>query len=105
MLKYQNPDEYERRKQEAYVLGEGNPSPSVVLFTTDVASMALQEFVHRLQGFRGNDGAVSQKVRKFKLREDEDRHQGMKAKLHCQVCGSSEHWGIGDVEPFLNLVG
>jgi molybdopterin/thiamine biosynthesis adenylyltransferase len=103
MLKYQNPDEYQRRKQEAYVLGEGNPSPSVVLFTTDVASMALQEFVHRLQGFRGTDGAVSQQVRKFKLRED--RRQGMKPKSHCQVCGSSEHWGIGDVEPFLGVVG
>jgi hypothetical protein len=48
-------------------------------------------------------GAISQQVRKFKLRED--RRQGMKAKPHCSVCGSSEHWGIGDIEPFLNLVG
>lgn len=103
MLKYQNPAEYERRKAEAYVLGEGNPSPSVVLFTTDVASMALQELVHRLQGFRGKDDAVFQQVRKFKLRED--RRQGMQPKPHCQVCGSADRWGIGDVEPFLDLVG
>jgi molybdopterin/thiamine biosynthesis adenylyltransferase len=103
ILKYQNPEEYKRRKEEAYVLGEGNPSPSVVLFTTDVASMALQEFVHRLQGFRGNDGEVQQQVRKFKLRED--RRQGILPKSHCQICGSSERWGVGDVEPFLNLVG
>jgi molybdopterin/thiamine biosynthesis adenylyltransferase len=103
MLKYQNPNEYERRKVEAYVLGEGNPSPSVVLFTTDVASMALQELVHRLQGFRGKEGAVSQQVRKFKLRED--RRQGLPPKPHCSVCGSAERWGIGDVEPFLDLVG
>jgi molybdopterin/thiamine biosynthesis adenylyltransferase len=103
ILKYQNPDEYERRKEEAYVLGEGDPSPSVVLFTTDVASMALQELVHRLQGFRGSDGAVQQQVRKFKLRED--RRQGTSSKPHCQVCGSSEHWGIGDVKPFLHVVG
>jgi hypothetical protein len=74
-----------------------------VLFTTDVASMALQELVHRLQGFRGQDGAVSQQVRKFKLRED--RRQGMPPKPHCQVCDSAERWGIGDVEPFLDLVG
>jgi molybdopterin/thiamine biosynthesis adenylyltransferase len=103
ILKYQNPEEYERRKEEAYVLGEGNPSPSVVLFTTDVASMALQEFVHRLQGFRGNDGAVQQQVRKFKLRED--RRQGISSKPHCQVCGSTELWGIGDTGAFLGLTG
>jgi molybdopterin/thiamine biosynthesis adenylyltransferase len=103
ILKYQNPEEYERRKEEAYVLGEGNPSPSVVLFTTDVASMALQEFVHRLQGFRGNDGAVQQQVRKFKLRQD--RCQGTSPKPHCPVCGSTELWGIGDTGAFLGLTG
>jgi molybdopterin/thiamine biosynthesis adenylyltransferase/proteasome lid subunit RPN8/RPN11 len=105
MLKYQNPEEYARRKEEAYVIGEGNPSPSVVLFTTDAASMALQELVHRLQGFRGKDGAISQKVRKFKLGEEEDRHQGGQPRQYCQVCGCSDNWGIGDVEPFLGLVG
>ncbi len=102
MLKQQNPDEYERRKAEAYVQGEGNPSPSVVLFTTDVASMALQELVHRLQGFRGEGGAVSQRVRKFKLMDD--RRQGGVSQPHCPVCGSSAHWGIGDTEPFLGLL-
>jgi molybdopterin/thiamine biosynthesis adenylyltransferase len=101
MLKQRNPDEYERRKAEAYVQGEGNPSPSVVLFTTDVASMALQELVHRLQGFRG-DGAVAQRVRKFKLMDD--RRQGGVSRSHCPVCASSAHWGIGDTEPFLGLL-
>ena len=52
-LKQNNPEAYEQRKAEAYVVGEGNPSPSVVLFTTDVASMGLQELLHRLQGFSG----------------------------------------------------
>jgi molybdopterin/thiamine biosynthesis adenylyltransferase len=102
MLKQQNPDEYERRKAEAYVQGEGNPSPSVVLFTTDVASMALQELVHRLQGFRGDDGSVAQRVRKFKLMDD--RRQGGVSQPHCPVCSSSAHWGIGDTEPFLGLL-
>jgi molybdopterin/thiamine biosynthesis adenylyltransferase len=102
MLKQQNPDEYERRKAEAYVQGEGNPSPSVVLFTTDVASLALQELVHRLQGFRGDDGAVAQRVRKFKLMDD--RRQGGVSQPHCPVCSSSAHWGIGDTEPFLGLM-
>lgn len=102
-LKQQNPEEYKRRKAEAYVLGEGDPSPSVVLFTTDVASMGLQELLHRLQGFRGNNGAVAQRVRKFKLMED--RRQGCIPNTNCPVCGVTEHWGQGDIEPFLGMVG
>lgn len=102
MLKQQNPDEYKWRKAEAYVQGEGNPSPAVVLFTTDVASMALQELVHRLQGFRGDRGSVAQQVRKFKLMDD--RRQGRASQPHCPVCSSSAHWGIGDTEPFLGLL-
>lgn len=102
LLKQQNPEEYDRRKAEAYVHGEGNPSPSVVLFTTDVASMALQELVQRLQGFRGDDGAAAQRVRKFKLMDD--RRQGCNPQPHCPVCGSSAHWGMGDTEPFLGLL-
>lgn len=102
-LKQQNPEEYERRKLEAYVLGEGNPSPSVVLFTTDVASMGLQELLHRLQGFRGINGAIAQRVRKFRFTED--RRQGATHNPCCPVCGVTEHWGRGDVEPFLGQVG
>ncbi|MBD2328369.1 ThiF family adenylyltransferase [Alkalinema sp. FACHB-956] len=102
-LKRNNPTEYERRKAEAYVLGEGNPSPAVVLFTTDVAIMAIEELVHRLQGFRGENSAVAQRVRKFHLMED--RRQGANPAPYCPVCGSVEHWGRGDIDPFLNLVG
>jgi|GEM_PF-6045060 len=99
-LKRTNPSEYERQKAEAYVLGEGNPSPSVVLFTTGVAIMTIEELVHRLQGFRENVGAVAQRVRKFHLMTD--RHQGANLNPHCPVCGTDECWGRGDVVPFLN---
>ena len=102
-LKQNNPAEYERRKSEAYVLGEGNPSPAVVLFTTDVAIMAIKELIHRLQGFRGENNAVAQRVRKFHLMED--RRQGANPDPYCPVCGAVEHWGRGDIDPFLNLVG
>jgi molybdopterin/thiamine biosynthesis adenylyltransferase len=102
-LKLINPDEYERQKAEAYVIGEGNPSPAVVTFTTDVASMAVQETLHRLQGFRGEGGSVANRVRKFGLMSD--RHQSAKPHPHCPICASEDHWGRGDVEPFLGLVG
>ncbi|MEG4837042.1 ThiF family adenylyltransferase [Microcoleus sp. B9-D4] len=101
-LKRNAPVEYERRKAEAYVLGEGNPSPAVVLFTTDVAIMAIEELVHRLQGFRGENGATAQRVRKFHLMTD--RKQAADSKSHCPICGTADCWGKGDIVPFLDLV-
>jgi len=101
-LKRNHPVEYERRKAEAYVLGEGNPSPAVVLFTTDVAIMAIEELVHRLQGFRGENGATAQRVRKFHLMTD--RKQAADSKSHCPICGTADCWGKGDIVPFLDLV-
>lgn len=102
-LKRNNPVEYERQKTEAYVLGEGNRSPSVVIFTTSVATMAIEELIHRLQGFRGANSTVAQRVRKFNLMMD--CKPGASSNSNCSVCGLSDCWGIGDIEPFLNLVG
>lgn len=102
-LKRLDPNEYERQKAEAYVIGEGNPSPAVVTFTTDVASMAVQEMLHRLQGFRGDDGAVANRVRKFRLMSD--RRQSAKPHPDCPLCAQEDCWGRGDIEPFLDLVG
>lgn len=101
-LKRQRPDEYEKRKAEAYVAGEGNPAPAVVTFTTELACMAVNEMIHRLQGFRGDDGASSNRVRKFHL--SEDRHPGHKPQVACPICGSDELWGKGDVDPFLGRI-
>ncbi len=102
-LKRNNPYEYERQKAEAYVIGESNPSPAVVTFTTDVASMAVQEMLHRLQGFRGAEGAVANRVRKFRLMCD--RSLRVKPNPHCPICAEEDCWGRGDIEPFLDLVG
>jgi hypothetical protein len=81
-----------------------NPSPAVVLFTTEVAIMAIQELVHRLQGFRGEDGAAAHRVRKFHLTTD--RKPAAIPNSNCPVCGTVgvQWWGRGDVMPFLNLV-
>ena len=101
-LKRKNPAEYEKRKAEAYVFGEGNPSPAVVTFTTELACMGVNEFIHRLQGFRGEDGHAQNRVRKFHL--NEDRRPGRAPQDYCQVCGTNENWGVGDVEPFMGRV-
>ena len=102
-LRRTNPSEYERQKAEAYVIGEGNPSPAVVTFTTEVATMAVNEMIHRLQGFRGPQGSADNRVRKFHLMED--RLTGHKPPGGCRICDQRAIWGRGDENPFLGIVG
>lgn len=101
-LKRKHPAEYEKRKAEAYVRGEGNPSPAVVTFTTELACMGVNELIHRLQGFRGVDGHADNRVRKFHL--GVDRRLAHPPKEWCPLCASRELWGKGDAEPFLGRV-
>jgi hypothetical protein len=35
----------------------------------------------------------------------EDRATSAAIRHSCPVCGTNENWGIGDVDPFLDLVG
>jgi molybdopterin/thiamine biosynthesis adenylyltransferase len=97
-----DPEEYERRKAEAYVRGEGNPSPAVISFTTSVATMAIEEMIQRMNQFRGGDGFIANRIRKFKLVED--FRPGAK-KEPCRICGSDRILGLGDVQPFLGRAG
>lgn len=99
-LKRSDPAEFERQKTEAYVLGEGDPSPAVVPFTTSVAAMAVEELIHRLQGFRGLDGSADQRLRQF--HRGMDRKPGHQPSEECPICASSEYWGRGDMDPFLD---
>ncbi len=53
LLRRDQPGQYARLKAEAYVSGEGNPRPAVVTFTTEVATMAVNEMLQRITNFRG----------------------------------------------------
>lgn len=99
-LRCERPAEYERLKAEAYVFGEGNPSPVVVTFTTELACMAINELLHRLNGFRGPAGARVNLVRKF--HQMIDAKPGAKPQPGCALCDSPDYWGRGDIEPFLD---
>lgn len=101
-LKRKDPAEYEKRKAEAYVFGEGNPSPAVVTFTTELACMGVNELLHRLQGFRGPDGHAPNRVRRF--HHNEDRRPGRHPRPDCPLCASEGIWGVGDVDPFMDRV-
>lgn len=101
-LRRQNPTEYERRKREAYVRGEGNPNPAVVTFTTEVACMAVNELLNRIVGYRKKNMGFEIR-RRFLF--GEDRATSASPKHACPVCGSPDCWGLGDIDPFLDIVG
>ena len=86
----------------AYVRGEGNPNPAVVTFTTEVACMALNELLNRIVGFRKRNMGFEIR-RRFLF--SEDRATTAKPRHTCTICGSRETWGLGDMDPFLDVVG
>lgn len=101
-LRRNDPDAYERLKEEAYVLGEGDPAPAVVTFTTEVACMAVNTLLHGLTGFNGEQGMLPTVVRRFHA--GDDRVQAHTSIEGCPACEDSRTLGRGDVEPFLDMV-
>jgi molybdopterin/thiamine biosynthesis adenylyltransferase len=102
-LRRRNPEEFERRKAEAYVIDGGDPNPAVVTFTTSVAAMAINELIDLLVGYRKGSSRPSEWRRRFHLMRDSGV-DGAPAGT-CPVCASRSYWGRGDVEPFLDRVG
>lgn len=102
-LERTNPAEFQKRKDEAYVMGAGDPAPAVVTFTTEMACVAVNELIAALTGFHGEDGMVANRARRFHARDD--RFFATTPHATCPVCMSQMFWGRGDTEPFLDLVG
>lgn len=101
-LRRTDPDGYEKLKEEAYVLGEGDPSPAVVTFTTEAATMAVNEWLAGITGFAGSTGMLSTRMRRFHARDE--RFPNVVSRAHCPCCEASETLGRGDVSPFLDMV-
>lgn len=102
-LRRRDPDEFQRRKAEAYVIDGGDPSPAVVTFTTSAAAMAVDELIDLLVRFRRPSPRPSEWRRRFHLMRDSA--QLNHAQPTCQICASRMNWGRGDVDPFLDRVG
>ena len=102
-LRRRSPEEYERRKREAYVRGGGNPAPAVATFTTATACLAVDELLQALTGFRGPGGWAWQRTRRFDLLRD--RRPGANQQSQCSICSSGDNWGRGDIDPFLDRTG
>ncbi len=93
---------YELLKEEAYVLGEGDPSPAVVTFTTEAASMAVNEWLTGISGFAGSTGMLPTRIRRFHARDD--RFPEILSQPDCPCCAAPTTLGRGDVTPFLDMV-
>lgn len=101
-LRRTDPDAYQKLKEEAYVLGEGDPSPAVVTFTTEAASMAVNEWLTGITGFAGPSGMLPTRIRRFHARDE--RVLGLPPKPDCPCCENPSTLGRGDVTPFLDMV-
>lgn len=101
-LKRTDPGAFEQLKAEAYLLGEGDPSPAVVSFTSEAACMAVNEWLSGITGFAGKAGMSATRVRRFHARDD--RFPQFEARPNCPCCQSADTLGRGDVLPFLDMV-
>ena len=101
-MKRDDPDAYERLKEEAYVLGEGDPSPAVVTFTTEAAAMAVNEWLAGVTGLAGEAGMVPTRMRRFHARDE--RRPLVEPQPDCPCCNQAETLGRGDMQPFLDMV-
>jgi molybdopterin/thiamine biosynthesis adenylyltransferase len=91
---YSDPKEYERLRKIGYVQELGAIAPAVISFTTAVSSLAINEFLHRLTGFRGESSATEFL---FLFDEAEIRANCRPPDPNC-YCSSTKFWGKGDEE-------
>lgn len=91
------PEERERLAGEGYAQGLGEPDPSVVAYTTMVASWGVADLLERLFGFGAEDipGEILLRIadRKMKGRRAEPQPG--------HVCDNRSKWGLGDQRDFL----
>lgn len=101
-LRRKDPAVYEQRRRAGYVVDMADPSPVVVTFTTEVATMAVNELFQRLNAFRGENGAASERVRRFDEVKEADLLPSGKSRPGCKLCDRRRYDGRGDMEPFLD---
>jgi molybdopterin/thiamine biosynthesis adenylyltransferase len=98
-----DPDLLQARRQAGYVPSNDDPSPVVVTFTMEVATMAVNELFHRLNGFRGPEQRCSERLRRFHYLKDADILPAGRSKPGCKLCDQRRYDGRGDMTPILDL--
>jgi proteasome lid subunit RPN8/RPN11 len=98
VLRRKEPGNYAKLKAEAYVRGEGNPSPAVVTFTTATATMAVNEMLHRLNHFR----ILSSDHRLHDFLDGSEIALASSHRAGCKFCDTMQYCGRGDTPSFLD---
>jgi molybdopterin/thiamine biosynthesis adenylyltransferase len=101
-MRRRDPQLYEQYRRAGYIVGGTDPNPVVVTFTTEMATVAVNELLHRLTGFRGSQGFCAEHIRRFDEVKDADVVAGGKRGPDCPLCGLRRYDGRGDMTPFLN---
>jgi hypothetical protein len=84
------------------VLGDGDPSPAVVTFTTEAATMTVNEWLAGVTGLAGEAGMLPTRMRRFHARDE--RRPLIEARPDCPCCALAETLGRADIQPFLDMV-
>jgi molybdopterin/thiamine biosynthesis adenylyltransferase len=98
-LRATNPERAEVQVKEGYIPELGEPAPSVVPFTTTVASSAVAEFLHRLTGYMGPDRNSSEVLHLFD--STTVRRNSKPSRPEC-FCANRSFWCRGDTRPLLD---
>ena len=86
--------------REGYAPELETNAPSVIMFTTAVASQAIAEMLHRFTGFMGEDRRTTEVL--FQFHETTLRKNREPAQENC-LCSQRKLWGRGDSRSFLDV--
>jgi len=96
-----DPVEYERLRKQGYIPELHTNAPALLPFTTSVAAFAINELLHRLSGYMGDD-RVSTEL--FLLFDDSKIIRNSTPSLSVCSCADRNNWGRGDTDPLLGLI-
>lgn len=100
-LEILDPKQLQRLRKEGYAPELEETAPSVIPFTTNIASIAISELIHRLTGFMGSDRNSNEVIVMFD--ESEIRKNRRTSKVSC-FCGDTYYSLRGDTSPLLDSV-
>lgn len=100
MLSELDPERLQELIKQGYADELGNSAPSVIPFTTAIASLAVSEFIHRITGYMGEERKSNEII--FFFDESRVRTNHRISNNEC-VCGDDDYFLRGDVKPLLDL--